>query len=178
MNLSRLEHSAKGHYPGLHVCWAAVLSNSTRCCCDHQVTCEGRVSICTPPFSPFIAASPSVRLYPRKTGRDIVGVERHLKNIFLKKAVKCREVCGKPSLTPVGILFGDRLWDGLMASKLQFNAQETGGCVLAPQGCVCVCVQLWGCCKQSRGGSHCVIFPWRGQSIATAGLKEKLSFLC
>lgn len=41
MNLSRLEHSAKGHYPGLHVCWAAVLSNSTRCCCDHGVTCEG-----------------------------------------------------------------------------------------------------------------------------------------
>lgn len=42
MNLSRLEHSAKGHYPGLHVCWVAVLSNSTRCCCDHWVTCEGR----------------------------------------------------------------------------------------------------------------------------------------
>lgn len=40
LNLSRLEHSAKGHYPGLHVCWAAVLSNSTRCCCDHWVTCK------------------------------------------------------------------------------------------------------------------------------------------
>lgn len=50
MNLSRLEHSAKGHYPGLHVCWAAVLSNSTRCRCDHWVTCEGRVSSCTQLF--------------------------------------------------------------------------------------------------------------------------------
>lgn len=54
MNLSRLEHSAKGHYPGLHVCWAAVLSNSTRCCCDHQVTCEGRVSICTSSLSSLL----------------------------------------------------------------------------------------------------------------------------
>lgn len=33
----------------------------------------------------------------------------------------------KPSLTPVRILFGDRLWVGLPASKLQFNAQETTG---------------------------------------------------
>lgn len=40
MNSSRLVHSAKGHYPRLHVCWAAVLSNSTRCCCGHEVTCE------------------------------------------------------------------------------------------------------------------------------------------
>lgn len=54
MNLSRLEHSAKGHYPGLHVCWAAVLSNSTRCCCDHEVTCECRVSICTSSFSSLL----------------------------------------------------------------------------------------------------------------------------
>lgn len=47
MNLPRLEHSAKGHYPGLHVCWAAVLSNSTRCCCDQWVTCKGKDSSCT-----------------------------------------------------------------------------------------------------------------------------------
>lgn len=55
MNLSRLEHSAKGHYPGLHVCWAAVLSNSTRCCCDHWVTCEGRASSCTSWFRPLLS---------------------------------------------------------------------------------------------------------------------------
>lgn len=46
MNSSRLVHSAKGHYPRLHVCWAAVLSNSTRCCCGHEVTCEDMVLIC------------------------------------------------------------------------------------------------------------------------------------
>lgn len=46
MNSSRLVHSAKGHYPRLHVCWAAVLSNSTRCCCGHEVTCENMALIC------------------------------------------------------------------------------------------------------------------------------------
>lgn len=51
MNLPRLEYSAKGHYPGLHVCWAAVLSNSTRCRCDHWVTCEGKGSSCTSSLS-------------------------------------------------------------------------------------------------------------------------------
>lgn len=55
MNLSRLEHSAKGHYPGLHVCWAAVLSNSTRCCCDRWVTCEVRVSSCTFSLCSFLS---------------------------------------------------------------------------------------------------------------------------
>jgi len=54
-NLSRLEHSAKGHYPGLHVCWAAVLSNSTRCRCDHWVTCKGKGSSCTSSFSSLLS---------------------------------------------------------------------------------------------------------------------------
>ena len=59
MNLSRLEHSAKGHYPGLHVCWAAVLSYSTRCCCDHWVTCDGRVSSCNSSFNSLLLHLPS-----------------------------------------------------------------------------------------------------------------------
>lgn len=67
INLSRLEHSAKGHYPGLHVCWAAVFSNSTRCCCDQRVTCEGGVSICTlplpntPSLDPLWVSTPSIQ---------------------------------------------------------------------------------------------------------------------
>lgn len=103
MNSSRLVHSAKGHYPRLHVCWAAVLSNSTRCCCDHEVTCEDipllhslilcHVSIHS---RQFLAASAS------KDGK----IERE------ENAVKSGEVRG--SSYPVRILFGDRLWDGLM----------------------------------------------------------------
>ncbi len=45
------------------------------------------------------------------------------KGATCEAAVKYREVSGSPSLTLARILFGDRLWDGLMASKLQFNAQ-------------------------------------------------------
>lgn len=75
MNLSRLEHSAKGHYPGLHVCWAVVLSNSTRCCCDHWVTCEGRVSICPSSFSSILShLHPSDCLSLEDRRREIVGV--------------------------------------------------------------------------------------------------------
>lgn len=62
MNLSRLEHSVKGHYPGLHVCWAAVLSNSTRCCCDHWVTCKGKICICTSSFCSLL-----LHLHPSET---------------------------------------------------------------------------------------------------------------
>lgn len=70
MNLSRLEHSAKGHYPGLHVCWAAVLSNSTRCCCDHWVTCEDGVAAA---LSTLCCQSPVLlRPYPQHTGKMIV----------------------------------------------------------------------------------------------------------
>lgn len=38
---------------------------------------------------------------------------------------KCVEVLANPAR----ISFGGRLWDGLMASKLQFNAQRTTGSV-------------------------------------------------
>lgn len=69
MNLSRLKHSAKGHYPGLHVCRVAELSNSTRCCCDHRVTCEGMASICRTSRCLLFA---STRL-ARKTPSEEVG---------------------------------------------------------------------------------------------------------
>lgn len=60
MNLSRLVHSAKGHYPRLHVCWAAVLSNSTRCCCDHEVTCEDVPALSSPFIHLFYVTFPFI----------------------------------------------------------------------------------------------------------------------
>lgn len=88
MNLSRLEHSAKGHYPGLHVCWAAVLSNSTRCCCDDWVTCEGRVSICT--------AQPALVTPPPVSGPCESGREAKKKRAERVIGAQRREVCGSP----------------------------------------------------------------------------------
>lgn len=40
----------------------------------------------------------------------------------------------------------------------------------APRGCV---LSGGGCCKQGRGGSYNVVFPWRGQSIGTVGLERE-----
>lgn len=87
MNLSRLEHSAKGHYPGLHVCWAAVLSNSTSCC-------EGRVNICTSFPQLFVVTFPSIwdLSLEAETERNIQSKER----AACKNTVKWREECGSP----------------------------------------------------------------------------------
>lgn len=94
MNLSRLEHSAKGHYPGLHVCWVVVLSNSTRCCCDHWVTCEGRVSSCTSSFRSLLSHRPSIWDFILGRQKETVWVGPFLKSAACRDTVKCREGCG------------------------------------------------------------------------------------
>lgn len=102
MNLSRLEHSAKGHYPGLHVCWAAVLSNSTRCRCDHWVTCEDGVAAALPTL--YSQNPVLLRLYPQHTGKMIVDIgyvcRRHSSECLTERS---------PPRTQSGILFGERL---------------------------------------------------------------------
>lgn len=99
MNLSRLEHSAKGHYPGLHVCWAAVLSNSTRCCCDHWVTCEGRVSSCTSSYSSLLSnLYPSETLSSEESRRDKWSWSV-IKERYIQHVVECVR---KPSLNQLG----------------------------------------------------------------------------
>lgn len=57
----------------------------------------------------------------------------------------------KPLLTTVRILLSDRLWDGLMASKLQFIAQGTTGYVFP--------LKQLKADFQGPGVGHFVIFP-------------------
>lgn len=116
MNLSRLVHSAKGHYPRLHVCWVAVLSNSTRCCCDHEVTCEDVVLLCTSFIQLFHVAFPFI---PGMLPSVLVKCGGQIRMLF--KVGKCTE-----ALTNTG---EDFIWWQIMGwinvSKLQFNAQGT-----------------------------------------------------
>ena len=85
----------------------------------------------------------------------------------------------KLSLTLVRILFGERLWNGLPASKLQFNAKETTRCVFpteAPKGA------STGLCVLGGGGSvskimadHWMLF-FLGEDNSLAQLCLKAGF--
>ena len=79
----------------------------------------------------------------------------------------------KPYITPVRILFGYGLWDGLMASKLQFNAQETTGYVFPAKatkgGSTGLCVFTCGGAV-SRVVSDYTVFFFLGEDKASAQL--------
>lgn len=79
----------------------------------------------------------------------------------------------KSSLTPGRILFGDRLWNGLLASKLQFDAQKTTGYVFqlkaAPQDCVCTVV---GGCFKWWWITHVFFFLGEDKALAQLGQEK------
>lgn len=92
-----------------------------------------------------------------------------------------RDIVRKPFLAAIGILFGNRLRGGLMASKLQFNAHETTSRATKVSSAG-LCVKLWGCCDWSRGGSYLFFKASAQRGLKTKNLMlvflARLSILC